>query len=259
MAFKEFLLSKIFRKHLLAAVLLTFILLWLTMMILSFYTHRGESLSIPDFTGMTLPEARRVAKKMDLRFELEDSVYRADRAPGTILMQNPGAGHKIKSGRMIYLTLVSSVPGQEEVPKLTDISLRQARVLLESKGFAIGNVDFKPSEFNDLVLEQKHNGITLLPGSRLDNGATIDLIVGQNLGSYETYIPDFLGLTMAEVLAILNERQLQSGSIAYDASVNNLADSMAARVISQFPAADSTMVVPAGSAINLVLSIHAKE
>jgi len=259
MAFKEFIFSKLFRKHLLAAILLTLALLWITMMLLSVYTHRGESLSIPDFTGMTIPEAKKISKKLNLRFELEDSVYRADKQAGTILMQNPGAGHKIKSGRMIYLTLVSSVPGQEEVPKLTDISLRQARVLLESKGFAVGKVDFKPSEFNDLVLEQKHGGIPLMPGSRLDNGSTIDLVVGQNLGNNETFVPDFSGLTLAEVFTILSERQLQSGSVQYDASVTNQSDSVAARVISQFPMADSTVVVPAGSSINFILSIHAKE
>ena len=47
---------------------------------------------------------------MNLRFEVEDSVYKAGKKAGTILMQNPGAGHKIKSGRLIYLTMVSSVP-----------------------------------------------------------------------------------------------------------------------------------------------------
>ncbi len=259
MALKEFLLSKLFRKHILAAILFTIVLLWLTMLSLSLYTHRGESLAIPDFAGMTIEEASQVAKKMHLRFEVEDSVFKADRKAGTILMQNPGAGHKIKSGRMIFLTLVSSVPGQGEVPKLTDISLRQARVLLESKGFALGRVDFTPSEFNDLVLEQKNLGVPVLPGTRLNNGAIIDLVVGQNSGNSETFVPDFTGLTMTDVLALLQAKQLQSGVINYDGSVTNQSDSLIAKVISQFPRADSTIFVPAGSAVNLVLSLRAKE
>jgi beta-lactam-binding protein with PASTA domain len=259
MAIREFLLSKTLRKHFLAALLLTVVLLWLSMQILSLYTHRGESLAIPDFSGMTMAEAQRVAKKMNLRFELSDSIYKAGKKPGTILMQNPGAGHKIKSGRMIYLTLVSSIPGQEEVPKLTDISLRQARVLLESKGFALGRVEFIPSEFNDLVLEQKNNGVPVLPGSRLDNGATIDLVVGQNGGINETLIPDFTGLPLAEVMIMCNLKQLQTGSVVFDESVTNHSDSVTAKVISQFPLADSTVFVPAGSVVNLVLSLQAKE
>lgn len=259
MALKEFFLSKIFRKHLLSAILLTVILLWLTMQILSLFTHRGESLALPDFSGMTLDEAQNIAKKMHLRFELEDSVFRADKKPGTILTQNPTAGHKIKSGRLIYLTLVSSVPGQDEVPKVTDISLRQARVLLESKGFSVGKIEFVSSEFNDLVLEQKNKGVPVSPGTRLDNGAIIDLVVGQNVGANETTIPDFTGLPLAEALIICNLKQLQTGNIIFDSSVTNRSDSMAAKVISQSPPADSTLIVPAGSTINLVLSLQPKE
>ena len=259
MHLKEFIRSKTFGKHILAALLLTIVLLWLTMQILSLYTHRGESLAIPDFSGMTMTEALHVAKKMNLRFEVEDSVYKADKRAGTILMQNPGAGHRIKSGRLIYLTLVSSVPGQEMVPKLTDISLRQARVLLESKGFAIGRVEYIPSEFNDLVLDQKNNGLSIPPGSRLDNGATIDLVVGQNGGSNETFIPDFSGMTLAEAQALLNSKQLLAGILQFDSTVANRSDSLTARVISQYPAADSTAFVPSGNSINLVLSLQTKE
>jgi beta-lactam-binding protein with PASTA domain len=259
MAFKEFIRSKTFGKHVLAAFALTLVLLWLTMLILSLYTHRGESLSIPDFSGMTLAEARQAARKMNLRFELEDSVYRADKKPGTILMQKPGAGHKIKSGRLIYLTLVSSIPGTEEVPRLTDISLRQAKVLLESKGFTIGRIEFIPSEYNDLVLEQKNKGIPVTPGSRLDSGSAIDLVVGRSSGSDDTMVPDFSGLPLAEVLIMCNLRQLHPGSIVFDSSVSSKEDSMAAKVISQYPLADSTVFVPAGSTVNLILSLQGKE
>jgi beta-lactam-binding protein with PASTA domain len=259
MALKEFLLSKTFRKHFLAAILLTLVLLWLTMQILSVYTHRGESLAIPDFSGMTVDQALKVAKKMNLRFELEDSVYRADKQPGTILTQNPGPGHKIKSGRLILLTLVSSVPGQEIVPKLTDISLRQARVLLESKGFALGKVEYIPSEFNDLVLKQRNNGVIVSPGSLLNNGATIDLVVGKNAGGGETPIPDFSGMTMAEAIITLDLKQLQAGSFVFDSSVKNHNDSVAARVISQSPQPDSTSYISTGSVIDFVLSLQPRQ
>jgi len=258
MALKEFLLSKTFRKHFVIAILLTIVLLWISMMMLSLYTHRGEKIAVPDFTGMTMDQALRSAKKMNLRIEVEDSVYRAGKPAGTVLMQNPGTGHKVKSGRMITLTLVSSVPGQEEVPKLTDISLRQAKVLLESKGFVVGKVEFRPSEFNDLVLEQKNNGIPVAPGSQLDSGSSIDLVVGLNIGSNETFIPDFSGLTFAEAQIIIELHQLQPGTLTFDETVVSHEDSVAALVISQVPAADSTVIVPSGSLINLVLSLKAK-
>lgn len=259
MALKEFLLSKTFRKHVLIALLLTLVLLWLALQILSLYTHRGESLPIPDLSGLTVGQAQQVGRKMKLRFEVTDSVYKAGRTPGTILMQNPGAGRKVKSGRMVYLTLVSAIPGQEILPKLTDVSLRQAKVLLEAKGFVLGKVELIPSEFNDLVLDQKYNGLPVTPGTRLNSGTTIDLVVGQNIGSNETFIPDFSGLPLAEVLIVCNLKQLQTGTVVYDESVKTREDSLAATVISQEPAADSTLIVPAGSLVNLILSLKEKQ
>lgn len=258
MALKEFLLSKTFRKHFLLAILLTIVLLWISMKFLSLYTHRGEKITVPDLAGLTFNQARQVSKKMNLRIQIEDSVYRAGKPAGTILMQNPGTGHKVKSGRMIYLTLVSSVPGKEVVPKLTDISLRQAKVLLESKGFVVGKVEFRPSEFNDLVLEQKSNGTPVSPGSQLDSGSFIDLVVGLNIGINETFIPDFSGMTFAEAQIIIELHQLQAGTITFDETVVSHEDSVAALVFSQEPAADSTLIVPSGSLINLVLSLKEK-
>jgi beta-lactam-binding protein with PASTA domain len=197
-----------------------------------------------------------VGKKMNLRFEVEDSVFKAGRKAGTVLIQNPGPGRKVKKGRMIYLTLVASRPGQEIVPKLTDISLRQAKVLLESKGFSVGTVKFVPSEFNDLVLEQKSNGQPVEAGSRLDSGSSIDLVVGLNIGINETFIPDFTGMTFAEAQIIIELQKLQAGTLVFEGTYASSEDSAAARVISQEPAADSTLIVPAGSLINLVFSLQ---
>jgi beta-lactam-binding protein with PASTA domain len=258
MALKEFLLSKTFRKHFLLAILLTIVLLWISMKILSLYTHRGEKITVPDLSGLTLSQAGKVSKKLNLRIEVADSVYRAGKPSGTVLMQNPGTGHIVKSGRMISLTLVSSVPGQEVVPKLTDISLRQAKVLLESKGFVVGKVEFRPSEFNDLVLEQKNEGVPVSPGSKLDSGTSIDLVVGLNIGINETFIPDFTGMSFAEAQIIIELHQLQAGTVTFDETVVSHEDSVAAIVLSQEPAADSTLIVPSGSIINLVLSLKAK-
>ena len=128
------------------------------MIMLSFYTNKGESFPTPELKGLSIGQVENLSNKNDFRFEIEDSVFRKGVQPGTIVFQNPEAGHKIKPNRLIYLTLASVLPEQVEVPKLTDVSIRQARVLLDSKGFALGSVEFKPSEFDDLVLEQKIQG-----------------------------------------------------------------------------------------------------
>ena len=66
-------------------------------------------------------------------------------------------------------------------------------------------------------------------------------------------------MTLSEAMVLLDLRQLASGAVTYDVSVTSHADTLTAKVVSQFPLADSTQYIPAGSAINLVLSLRAKE
>ncbi len=256
MGLKQFFTSKIFLKHIGLALAITLVLAWLAMLVMSVYTNRGESFPTPDFSGKTIEEAEDLADDQGVRFLIEDSVYRKDVSPGIVLRQTPLAGHKVKPGRKVYLTVSAAYPEQVEIPKLTDVSLRQARVLLESKGFAMGSVEYRPSEFNDLVLDAKYSGQSIFPGSRIDNGATIDLVVGRNLSNSETLIPDLTGLSLESATSALSAKSLNVGVVLYDPSVLTSDDSLKSRVIKQSPVADSTSVVSQGSLVDLWLGFE---
>jgi len=258
MQLKEFLTSKIFLKNFGLAFLSTVVLVWFTMMMISFYTNHGANLTTPNFKGMTIKQVESLVNKSNLRFVIEDSVFRKDIIPGTVVMQNPSPGHKIKPNRLIYITLASAIPEQVEVPKLTDVSLRQAKVLLESKGFALGNVEMRPSEFNDLVLDQKYKGQTIISGARLDNGSTIDLVVGKNMIGGETTVPDLTGLTLSDAKNKLKGRALTFGVIAYNPEIQTTEDTLNAIIWKQLPPSDSTKIVQPGLAVDLWLKLKAK-
>ncbi len=255
MRIKEFFTSKIFLKNFGIAVLLTIVLIWFTLTMLSFYTNKGENISAPDLKGLNINEVKSLIGKNNLRFIIEDTIYRKEVQPGTVVLQNPSAGHKIKPNRVVYITLASSMPEQVEVPTLTDVSMRQARVLLESKGFALGNIEMRPSEFNDLVLEQKHNGQMIQPGSRLDNGSTIDLVVGKNMSGGETTIPDLTKLSLTAARDSLKIRSLTVGSIIYDPAIRTTEDTLSAIVWKQMPLPDSTKRVMPGISVDLWLNL----
>lgn len=255
MRLKEFLTSKLFLINFGAAILLTVVLIWFTMIALSFYTNKGENFPTPDFKGLNVSQVEKLADGNGLRFVIEDSVFRKDIRPGTVVFQNPVAGHKIKPNRQISITVASFLPEQVEVPKLTDVSMRQARVLLESKGFALGNVEFQPSEFNDLVLEQKFKGQTITPGIRLDNGSTIDLVVGKNMAGGETTIPDLTGLNFPSAKDMVKSRSLIVGSVIYDPSILTSEDTLNAIIWKQLPLADSITRVTPGISVDLWLHL----
>ena len=259
MSLKKFLTTKLFLINLGLAFLITFVLIGITMFFLARYTKRGEIMETPNFSGLNINEVITIADQKDFLVEVRDSVYRKNIKAGTVLVQNPLAGHKIKPGRIIYLTLASAVPGEVEVPKLTDVSLRQARVLLESKGFALGMVEYRPSEFDGLVLEQKHAGQSITPGTRLDNGSTIDLVVGGKGIGGETTVPYLMGLTLTNAKEQIISKLLTPGAIIFDTSVHNAIDTSNALVWKQIPPGDSTKHVGTGSSIDLWLRREIKD
>lgn len=255
MRLKEFLTSKIFLRNVGLAIVLTIVIVWLTMGILSFYTNKGEIFPTPDFKGLTISQVEKLATDHDFRYVIEDSVYRKEIRPGTIIFQNPSAGHKIKPNRLIYLTVASFIPEQVELPKVTDISMRQAKELLESKGFVVGSIIVRPSEFDDLVLEQKYEGQTILPGSKLANGSRIDLVVGKHMTGGTTSVPDLRLLTLSMARNLLNSRSLNIGAIIYDPSIRTSGDSLAAIIWKQIPPHDSTSMVMPGLSVDLWLKL----
>jgi len=259
MSVKSFLKSKLFLKQIGLALLFTLILAWIAMMMMSLYTNRGQAIPTPDLSGRTVQEAEDMADERDLRAFVQDSMYQKGVVPGVVLRQSPAAGHKVKSGRKIHLTISSVSPEQVELPKVTDVSLRQARSLLEAKGFAIGKIEFRPSEFNDLVRDTQYEGAKVDAGTRLDNGSTVDLVVGKNLTDTESVIPDLTGLSFDNAQTILNAKALTIGMVLYDATVVSSDDSVAARIAKQSPLADSTMIVPAGTSVDIWLGLSSEQ
>jgi eukaryotic-like serine/threonine-protein kinase len=259
MGLKKFLFSKIFLKNLGYAFLIGIVLIWFALFFIARYTNKGKNISTPDFTGLNIDEVIRIADRKDCRIMIRDSVFRSTVQPGTVLVQNPLAGHRIKPGRIIYLTVASILPEKVELPRLTDISFRQARVLLESKGFALGQVEYRPSEFDGLVLDQKYRGVSVPQGTRIDNGSTIDLVVGSKGMGGETTVPNLIGLTLTAARDSINARLLTTGAAIFDTSVHTAIDTLNASVWRQIPPPDSIKLVSTGSSVDLWLKLEKKD
>src|SRR5690606_40868012 len=56
---------------------------------LRWYTHHGEKLILPDFTGQNFAIASEAAEDQSFQLVVTDSVFRVDQGGGMILNQNP--------------------------------------------------------------------------------------------------------------------------------------------------------------------------
>ena len=97
----------------------------------------GQKLIVPTMIGHTVAEAETMAAKDELRLEIIDSLYMPKQKPGMILDQSPKPGMGVKSGRRVFFVVNASRPRTDMIPFVTGYSLRQAKNMLETKGFEI--------------------------------------------------------------------------------------------------------------------------
>lgn len=184
MNFLRFVFTRLFLRHLLLAVGITAVLLWLTLQGLAWYTKHNDYIIVPDYKGQVLAGVVENAENRYYRFTVIDSLFDADRQPGTILTQDPYAGSKVKRDRMIYLTITSTVPEKTIMPELRDLTLRQAQTMLRSAGLKTGRLSYIRSFDADAVQNQLYKGRAIKAGTEIDKGTVIDLVVG--MGSQGT-------------------------------------------------------------------------
>jgi beta-lactam-binding protein with PASTA domain len=165
--------------HIGLMILVGLAIAWMTMLWLDKWTRHGDTIIVPSVKTFSYAKASQTLEAEGLLAILSDSVYDKRTAPGTVIEQNPKAGTVVKEGREIYLTINAFSSKMVTLPSLTDISVRQARSILE--GLEIKKVVEKrvPSDFKDLVLAVRYKGVRLSPGARVPVSATIELEVGE--------------------------------------------------------------------------------
>lgn len=248
MTFRKFILSKIFIRHLVLISISGLFLLWLTMELLNVYTRHGRYIQVPDITGLTLDEAKDVLREYNLRVTVNDSIHDATQEGGTIARQDPRSGMEVKRNRRVYLTKVAILPEQVAMPNLVDLSFRQATALLSSYGLQIGNLSYRPDIGHNTILEQLVQSAPIEPGTLINKGTEIDLIIGQGLGQNQVPVPLLIGKTRSEAIALI---QAMSLSVGLEDFLDDPAD--APRVYQQSP--DPTLrnqFLLAGNTVNLV-------
>ena len=177
-------------------------------------TNHGETITIPDIRGLTVTELEKFLKKRDLYFEVTaDSSYSPDYPPLTVLSQVPTPNTKVKENRKIYVTLNTESPPKIRMPKIEDLSLKSAQMVLKSYNLKLGEVKFVPDIFFGVVHEAKLNGVTILEGEKIEKGSIIDLITGDGYGNTIFQSPNIIGLNQEEAEFVIIGAGLKVGKM----------------------------------------------
>jgi len=237
-------------KNILIAIVIIIALAWSALIYIDYYTHHNESVTIPDLRGSYVEEAEIQLSKQGLFPQVIDSVYVPGRKLGTIIDQIPAPNSTVKMNRPIYLIINSRQIRQVALPDLSDISYRQADAMVQSLGFTVSSVEYAPSDYKDLVIAVKLRGRTILAGTKIPEGSTLVLVIGNGQGNVMTQVPFLKGMNLEDATQEAVTASFSVGAVNYDVPPKgNEGDYIIYR---QVPSAGAS--APAGSRIELFLS-----
>ena len=211
-------------KRLLAQAGLYFLLL-LSLAYL-FYDHlfgpreadrRRQTVILPALTGQTLDEATAALDSPGFHVTTV-YVYDAEQPSGTVLRQTPAPGSVRKiaaDGEPVEVRLTVSLgPRYETVPDLRGKDGREARLLLESRGFSVVTKRRLAGSLGDRA--DRVIGTDPGPGCELTAGGTVTLYVSYPREEGSVKCPALVGLDRNEALAALRGAGLQPGEITVE-------------------------------------------
>lgn len=254
MSLKKFFTSRAFFTQLILALILVAIIITFTLQRLKTYTRHGESFPVPQLEGLSINEVEAVIDQNNLKYKIIDSLYATDALPGTVIEQVPSAGFHVKQNRVIFLTIMPIMSEKVALPKLTDISFRQALGLIENSGLILGKITYESSEYNNLVLKVEQDTTEIFEGEIIQKGSSVDLVIGTNSGVQDTPLPDLTGMSYLQAEELLSSYMLNTGEVEWDETIISSEDTLSAFIWKQYPS-KNIRLVSLGTSVDFWLTL----
>ena len=195
------------RKKLLMAV--TGIVALLMLIVLGFtgsyvYDQIVNTTTAPYVLDEQEPSALRLISRAGLRYEII-RVADENRSAGTVILQKPEYGTSMRKGEIVYLT-ISTGAEEKAIPKVTDVSLDEARRELERYGFtllALPERKLSNAPWNTVLYQSPAAGEMAPSGS----------VVQVTLSGGSVTLPELSDMLRSDALRLLAELDLELAEI----------------------------------------------
>ena len=177
--FFRFLTSKTFLIQLGIAVVVSVVLVFAVLGWLKSTTNHGDYIEVPDLSKLSVSEMRTAIEKAHLRYEVVDSANFDPTYPRfSIIDQTPPAGNQVKENRKIYVTVNPSGYKKVTVPKIIQVTQRNAASMLRAVGLDVQRVTYIDQLGKDMVYYIKYKGKYISEGDKLPKTSKVELICG---------------------------------------------------------------------------------
>ena len=249
----KFFFSKAFWVSIGVYIVLLLIGIWCLLMYLDVVTLHAETIKVPDLRSYHQTELKNILEVEKLGFEIMDSVFVEKQQGGIVIEQTPDSGAFVKEGRKIYVTISAYDAPKVTIPNLQDDDKRNVIAQFQSIGLRVGNISYVPYHCTDCLVRVEIDHIIIEPGSRLDQGTTVDLVFGGGKSDQFIPMPVLIGLGFEEVREKLMQAGLIISSAVCDADFTE-EDSSKAKIFKQIPDFNNDEILFLGSAVQVFLT-----
>ncbi len=220
--------------NVIASIVILLLLLLIFLGSLQLITSHGKELKIPSVVGMTVENAKKTLASQGFEVQVQDSIYNDTVPPLQVIRQIPEADNIVKVNRTVYLTINQSVAPFIAMPNLVGMTFRNADMILKQYGLKIEDTIFKPDFAKNSVLDQMHNGESIKPGTKIQEGSSITIVLGNGIGDIDFAVPNLFGMTYHDAKILLDSSRLIIGAVV---PLDNVTDMQNAFVYRQNPEA----------------------
>ena len=203
----------------------------------------ADLVTVPNLDGLNLEEATESLAEFELRLGAQTPEI-SDRAPGTVIAQQPAPGESIEQGQAVNVT-ISTGREQATVPQLLGLtSLDAVRTALSDASLQLGDVTEEDSnQPAGYVLAQDP-----AEGAQLAAGSAVSVVVSSGL----VEVPDVSGVSVAQARSDIAQAGFEIQVIEQESSLES-----PGIVLAQAPPPGTSL--ERGSIVTITISIAATE
>ena len=204
------------------AVVISLLAVLIFLWTLDFFTNHGDSKKVPAVKGKSISEAVKLLETEGFEAEVQDSVYFDTIPKLQVTKQLPEPGELVKVNRVVYLTVNRVVPPIIDMPNLVGQSQASAEMVLRALGLKLGDTIMKPDFAKGSILQQLKDGNDIRPGTKIQMGTEIDLVIGAGIQEENDMpVPDLIGLTYADAKNLLGQNNILFGAVVLDPGISD--------------------------------------
>ena len=181
---------------------------------LSLYVNKNKDIYLPDVRFLDSLIAEKQLKELGFEVEILFSDYDPENIPGNVIKISPRPFSKLKSGRIIKLT-VASDKNDIILDDFTNISLRNARLILKRLDLKVDTLLY---EYNNDIKKNHIISQFPKPSKLLKSNDLVTFIISQGKPPNYYVTPNLINLNLYKAKEKISRAGLILGNINYEYS-----------------------------------------